>query len=124
MATSNPPTTLVPLIGRETELERLAALLRGGGRLITLLGPPGIGKTRLAIEAHRGFEGGAAWVDLSTTTGSSELCARVAHGLGVRLSWLGAGGAVIFSLCHRRRVSGAPQVIVSGTPSTTVRHRR
>lgn len=95
MATSNPPTTLVPLIGRDSELEQLAGLLRGGGRLITLLGPPGIGKTRLAIEAHRGFEGGAAWVDLSTTTSSSELCARVAHGLGVRLSWLGVGGDMV-----------------------------
>ncbi|MGQ4619668.1 AAA family ATPase [Nocardia sp. R7R-8] len=40
-------------IGRETELERLGALLDGGARLITLVGPGGIGKTRLAAQALR-----------------------------------------------------------------------
>src|SRR5262245_46725664 len=36
------------LIGRESELSALAELVRRGERCITLVGPPGIGKTRLA----------------------------------------------------------------------------
>jgi hypothetical protein len=44
------PTT--PLIGREGELARLGDLLRSGGaRLVTILGPGGVGKTRLALAA-------------------------------------------------------------------------
>lgn len=42
------PTT--PLLGREHEVAHLCALLRvGDPRLVTLIGPPGIGKTRLAL---------------------------------------------------------------------------
>ncbi|MFC1411293.1 adenylate/guanylate cyclase domain-containing protein [Streptacidiphilus sp. N1-12] len=44
-----------PLIGRDAELQQLrhtydSALLRGRGCMVTLLGPPGIGKSRLAAE--------------------------------------------------------------------------
>ncbi|MFZ1399664.1 MAG: helix-turn-helix domain-containing protein, partial [Candidatus Promineifilaceae bacterium] len=44
-----PPAPLVPLIGRQTELQQLTHLL-GQTRLLTLVGAPGIGKTRLALE--------------------------------------------------------------------------
>ncbi len=47
------PASTSEFIGRETELDRLGALLDGGARLITLVGPGGIGKTRLAAEALR-----------------------------------------------------------------------
>lgn len=40
-------------VGRTAELARLDALLAGDARLITLVGPGGIGKTRLAAEALR-----------------------------------------------------------------------
>jgi len=46
------PIYPTPLIGRERELEQLSQLLRDPQcRLLTLVGPGGIGKTRLAIEA-------------------------------------------------------------------------
>src|SRR5437588_6673881 len=41
------------LVGRERELDRVGALLMGSARLVTLIGPGGIGKTRLAEEAAR-----------------------------------------------------------------------
>ncbi|MEV1000166.1 BTAD domain-containing putative transcriptional regulator [Nonomuraea sp. NPDC050202] len=44
-----PPAQLTSFVGREDELARLAAL--GGARLVTIVGPGGTGKTRLAIEA-------------------------------------------------------------------------
>jgi predicted ATPase/tetratricopeptide (TPR) repeat protein len=47
----NLPTQLTPLIGRETEMTALTQLLNDPElRLVTILGPGGIGKTRLAIE--------------------------------------------------------------------------
>lgn len=42
-------------IGRDPELDRIGTLLTGSARLITLVGPGGIGKTRLATEAGRRF---------------------------------------------------------------------
>ena len=45
------PLPPVPIVGREEELQRLGSRLLGhGGRLLTLVGPPGVGKTRLALE--------------------------------------------------------------------------
>ncbi|MEU5361980.1 BTAD domain-containing putative transcriptional regulator [Streptomyces sp. NPDC005925] len=46
----NLPVPLTPLIGREETLARLAGLL-GTARLVTLTGPGGVGKTRLALAA-------------------------------------------------------------------------
>lgn len=43
-----PPT---PLFGREQDLARLTTLVNGGARFVTLTGPPGVGKSRLALEA-------------------------------------------------------------------------
>ena len=48
------PTPLTPIIGREDEIASLAGLLRDPDvHLVTLIGPGGIGKTRLAIEVAR-----------------------------------------------------------------------
>src|SRR5262249_57633677 len=60
------PRPLTSLIGREQEVAQIQAALQQG-RLVTLVGGGGVGKTRLALEvAHRAgddFPGGAAWVE-------------------------------------------------------------
>ena len=66
----NLPVTLTRLVGRDAALGELRSLV-WGTRVLTLAGPGGAGKTRLAIafaEAMRpDFIGGAWWVDLSST---------------------------------------------------------
>jgi predicted ATPase/DNA-binding SARP family transcriptional activator len=57
------PTRLTTFIGRDDELKLLAELL-GGARLVTLIGPGGAGKTRLATEAasrHPAHQQGRVW---------------------------------------------------------------
>ena len=69
-ALGNLPVRLTRLVGREAALSELRSLV-WCTRLLTLCGPGGAGKTRLAIalaEAMRpDFVGGAWWVDLSAT---------------------------------------------------------
>lgn len=69
-------------VGREDDLAALASVL-GGCRLITLVGPPGIGKSRLARElaAQRG-EAVVAW-DLREATDLREAMRGLADGLGI-----------------------------------------
>ncbi len=66
-----PPAPLLPLLGRQAEVDDLVLRLQTA-RLITLVGAPGIGKTRLALEvAHAAlgqFADGALFVSLAEAT--------------------------------------------------------
>ncbi|MBK7896006.1 MAG: AAA family ATPase [Anaerolineaceae bacterium] len=66
-----PPAPLLPLLGRQAEVAELVNRLQTA-RLITLVGAPGIGKTRLALAvAHAAlgqFADGAAFVSLAEAT--------------------------------------------------------
>jgi predicted ATPase len=67
---TNLPALVNPLVGREREFEQLTALLRHGARLVTLTGPGGTGKTRLALEAAAAladdFPDGVFWAPLAS----------------------------------------------------------
>ncbi len=80
------PTPLTGLLGRETELAELAELLRHN-RLITLIGPPGVGKTRLAIEvcklASSVFSNGIVFINLAAVESASQVAGAIAHALRV-----------------------------------------
>ena len=80
-AMGNLPPQLTELIGREDELREVSALV-WRGRLLTLSGPGGAGKTRLAIalaEAIRAdFVEGAWWVDLSHTMDPESVAQAIA----------------------------------------------
>jgi predicted ATPase len=83
------PAPLTELIGREREVETVAGMLRrDGARLVTLTGPGGIGKSRLAIEAATrltdDFSGGVVFVDLAPVHDPGLVINAVAEALGVR----------------------------------------
>jgi predicted ATPase/class 3 adenylate cyclase len=83
----NLPQPATSLVGREKEVTTVAELLRQR-RLVTLTGPGGTGKTRLAQEvAHRllgDFDDGAFFVDLQDTRGRTAVASAIASALGVR----------------------------------------
>jgi predicted ATPase/predicted negative regulator of RcsB-dependent stress response len=88
------PTVLTALIGREHELATVVDLLRGDARLVTLTGPGGIGKSRLAIESasqlRDRFTGGIAFIDLAPVSDPLLVPRAIADAIGVRD--LGGGG--------------------------------
>jgi predicted ATPase len=82
------PLSLIPLIGREQELEELMRMLRASP-VVTLIGAGGVGKTRLAAAAVHALQGmypqGAWWVDLADVQRAPAVVERVAGVLGVTL---------------------------------------
>jgi non-specific serine/threonine protein kinase len=84
---SNLPTTLTSLIGREKEIADIHSyLLRADVHLVTLIGPPGIGKTRLSIEAARSalpdFPGGVFLVALAALDDPALIAVTIAQAMG------------------------------------------
>ncbi|MFJ4987422.1 BTAD domain-containing putative transcriptional regulator [Streptomyces sp. NPDC088732] len=77
------PAQLTSFVGREEELRRIGSLL-ADARLVTLVGPGGAGKTRLAVEAAGRYAGEACFVDLSGLTHGSAVPQAVAGALGLR----------------------------------------
>ncbi|MGZ9031147.1 MAG: ATP-binding protein [Burkholderiaceae bacterium] len=76
-------------VGRAVELRRIAALLSEEGcRLLTLVGPGGVGKTRLArrviLELEGKFADGAVYVPLEDVSTVAELANRLGHELDVQ----------------------------------------
>jgi predicted ATPase len=82
------PVPRTALIGRDTEVAALLAALRGGAcRILTLSGPGGSGKTRLALqvatEAAADFPGGVSFVGLGSLTDAADVAPALAQALGL-----------------------------------------
>lgn len=81
-----PPT---PLIGRARLVQQTTAMLgRPGTRIVTLTGPGGVGKTRLAAAAAHlaagAFPGGGHDVDLAVLSDPHQIATHIGHALGAK----------------------------------------
>ncbi len=88
MAVPVPPLALTSLVGRLAELTALSGLfLRDGARLVSLTGPGGIGKTRLALaaaaEMEAAFADGVAWLPLAAVSDPDLVLPGIVRALGI-----------------------------------------
>jgi predicted ATPase len=88
VSNTNLPRPASSFVGRERELTEVTALLRSGTRLLTLSGPGGSGKTRLAIEAAGElvpeFKAGVFWIGLAPLREPSLVTETIAQTLGAK----------------------------------------
>src|SRR5215211_9435460 len=87
--TRNFPPALTPFFGREELISAIAELVAAPNvHLVTLIGPGGIGKTRLAIQVGErlasSFAGGAVFVDLSSLREPAQVLPAIGRALGLR----------------------------------------
>lgn len=91
------PTPVSSFIGRESDVAAIQGRIREGARLVTLTGPGGTGKTRLAIAAARGlrdsFPAGITWVGLAAVREAGLVLPTIAGVLGVEGDLAAAIGA-------------------------------
>ncbi len=84
---TNLPVPATPFLGREQELDQIATLLRRYDvRLVTLTGPGGSGKTRLALQAAAAaaddYDHGVWWVPLSSLADPALVATAASQALG------------------------------------------
>ncbi|MDX1688373.1 MAG: BTAD domain-containing putative transcriptional regulator, partial [Candidatus Promineifilaceae bacterium] len=85
------PSPATPFVGRRQEMAQVNGMLEDGCRLLTLLGPGGSGKTRLALEIARRRAGeythGAAFVDLAPLSDPADIPTTIAVAISMALDF-------------------------------------
>ncbi|MDP9244230.1 MAG: adenylate/guanylate cyclase domain-containing protein [Chloroflexota bacterium] len=88
ISNTNLPRPTSSFVGREREVGAIGGLLRDGARLLTLTGPGGTGKTRLAIEAAielvPAFRNGVFWIDLAPLRDPALVAETIGKTLGAK----------------------------------------
>jgi predicted ATPase/transcriptional regulator with XRE-family HTH domain len=111
--TAHLPAAMFPLLGRAPQLDQLTPqLIDPAIRLLTLLGPPGVGKTRLALQLALNsavhFVDGAYWIDLSPLTDPAAVTTLIRQALGLPET---PGGQVV-EFVHLRDYLSARHVLL------------
>ena len=88
LSNTNFPRPVSSFVGRERELSELLATIDAGARLVTLTGPGGSGKTRLALEAAAAlvpkYKSGVFWVGLAFLRDSALVSETIEQTLGAK----------------------------------------
>ena len=88
LANTSLPSPASSFVGREHELAELLSRIEGGARLLTLTGPGGSGKTRLALEAAASlvpsYNAGAFWVGLGALRDPALVTETISQKLGAK----------------------------------------
>ena len=88
ISNTNLPRPASSFVGREREVSDVVELLQDGARLVTLSGPGGSGKTRLAIESAADlvpeFRNGVFWIGLASLRDPTLVAETVAQTLGAK----------------------------------------
>jgi len=80
----SPPVPWTPMIGRDELVRQVRELLAAGpGRLVTLVGPGGVGKTRVALALAAGDPDTASWADLAALSDPVDVPYVVAEAVGL-----------------------------------------
>ena len=128
-STTNLPHPAGAFVGRESELEDVLARVEGGARLLTLTGPGGCGKSRLAIEAAAAlvpaFAAGVFWVGLAPLRDPARVLGAIGLALGARdgvAEHVGERELLVVLDNFEHVVAAAPDVsgLVSACPNLTV----
>lgn len=113
---NNLPSQLTPFIGRTQELAAICNRLSDPAcRLLTLIGPGGMGKTRLALETAKliadrevrdnpQFTDGVYFVPLATVGHVSEMLAPIADAVGLNLAGSGSLQQQLLDHLHEKRL--------------------
>lgn len=101
------PVQLTSFVGREKEIDALSHLLLSDDmRLLTLTGPGGVGKTRVAValteRVQEHFDAGVCFVSLAPITEADLLLPTIAQTLGVKATRLQSQEARLLHFLHAR----------------------
>jgi predicted ATPase/DNA-binding winged helix-turn-helix (wHTH) protein len=99
------PGAVGPLFGREADLGRVEQALQAGG-CVTLAGPGGVGKTRLALAAAGRWQARRCWIDLAPLSEGVQVAGALARALGMPLADGEAGPQLA------RALAGEPALVV------------
>jgi predicted ATPase len=88
ISNTNLPRPASSFVGREREVSEVVALLQDGARLVTLSGPGGSGKTRLAVESAAelvpSFRNGVFWIALAALRDPALVAETLAQTVGAK----------------------------------------
>jgi predicted ATPase len=129
ISNTNLPRPASSFVGREREQEEVVRELRGGTRLLTLTGPGGSGKTRLAIEAAGelvpSYKAGVFWVGLAALREPSLVTETIAQTLGAKVdlaAHIGEREMLLLLDNLEQVIEAAPELsaLVAGCPNLAV----